>query len=78
MNNYIFGKYVSNIDDVDTSQVIPFACRPMIGDKVVVSIKGQKRKLSVVSITHTIIDGKSIGIDGKIPAIEVELNKPML
>ena len=62
-------KCFSTIDDVDTSRIQGFACKPEIGELVEVLIKGKPIDLEVCRITH-----KSEKIhNGVVPYIEVEL-----
>ena len=70
MSNFILGKCVTTIDNVDTSRIRGFSCKPEIGDYVsVITLSGSPIDLEVCCLRHK----SEKTHNGYVPYIEVEL-----
>jgi len=69
MSNFILGKCVTTIDNVDTSRIRGFSCKPEIGEYVSVLLEGKPIDLEVCGIKHTSENTHN----GYVPVLEVEL-----
>ena len=69
MNQQILGKCVTQLDNVSTSHITGFTCKPEIGECVSVYMNGKPIDLEVCGIRHTYENTHS----GYVPVLEVEL-----